>query len=77
MEQRRLLLCNFICKLDRFINVRIECINSSIPLVYEGQLRKYFEFKHYGVIVDSVVVGVYVDERDYLCIQVFAPCFRG
>ena len=77
MEKKQLLLCNLISKFDRFINVKIECINSSIPIYYEGQLRKYFEFKFYGVMVDSIVVGLYVDERDYLCIQVTAPCFRG
>lgn len=77
MDEKRLLLCNLIRKLDKFTNVRIEALNCSVPLYFEGPLRKYYEFNYYGTFVDSVVKSIYVDERDYLCIGVIVPHFVG
>ena len=77
MQEKKLLLFKLILKLDRFINIRVECSNCSVPLFYEGQARKFHEFTHYGALADSVVTSMYIDDRDYMIITVNAPHFRG
>lgn len=77
MKRTPVLLYKLLLKLDRFINIRVECSNCSVPLFYEGQVRKFNEFTHYNVLNDATVLSIYIDERDYLCITVQAPHFIG
>ena len=77
MERKKILLYELLLKLDRFINIRVECSNCSVPLFYEGQVRKFNEFTHFSVLNDATVLSIYIDERDYLCIIVQAANFIG